>query len=99
MITVLHEIGLHMNAGTIHKDSFKIVYVAPMKALAAEVSCTFGNRLADLGIQVRSASFPACPLKLDGFLLFLHCVLYACCCAPFVQIGVSSLENRRHTSG
>lgn len=53
MITVLHEIGLHMSSGSIQKDNFKIVYVAPMKALAAEVSTTFGRRLADLGIQVR----------------------------------------------
>lgn len=53
MITVLHEISKHMIGGKIQKDNFKIVYVAPMKALAAEVSRTFGNRLSDLGIQVR----------------------------------------------
>lgn len=53
MISVLHEIALHMTAGKIQKDEFKIVYVAPMKALAAEVARTFSNRLSDLGIQVR----------------------------------------------
>jgi activating signal cointegrator complex subunit 3 len=52
MITVLHEIGLHMDSGQIHKDDFKIVYVAPMKALAAEVTRNFGGRLAGLGLQV-----------------------------------------------
>lgn len=35
MMTVLHEIGQHMMGNTIRKDEFKIVYVAPMKALAA----------------------------------------------------------------
>ena len=34
-------------------DDFKIVYVAPMKALAAEVTDKIGRRLAWLGIQVR----------------------------------------------
>lgn len=32
---------------------FKIVYVAPMKALAAEMARNFGERLKPLGIQVR----------------------------------------------
>lgn len=35
------------------KDDFKIVYVAPMKALAAEIVEKMGKRLAWLGIQVR----------------------------------------------
>ena len=34
-------------------DEFKIVYVAPMKALAAEITEKLGKRLAWLGIQVR----------------------------------------------
>ncbi|KAI5309943.1 hypothetical protein KEM55_002075, partial [Ascosphaera atra] len=34
-------------------DDFKIVYVAPMKALAAEVTEKLGKRLAWLGIQAR----------------------------------------------
>lgn len=52
MITVLHEIGKHITAGNIQKGDFKIVYVAPMKALAAEVARTFGSRLSELRIQV-----------------------------------------------
>ncbi|KAF2859304.1 Sec63-domain-containing protein [Piedraia hortae CBS 480.64] len=36
-----------------HLDDFKIVYVAPMKALAAEVTEKLGKRLAWLGIKVR----------------------------------------------
>jgi len=35
------------------KENFKIVYVAPMKALAAEIVEKMGKRLAWLGIQVR----------------------------------------------
>ncbi|KAL8953945.1 MAG: hypothetical protein Q9222_000232 [Ikaeria aurantiellina] len=38
---------------TVHAEDFKIVYVAPMKALAAEITQKLGNRLAWLGIQVR----------------------------------------------
>ncbi|KAJ9632227.1 putative steryl acetyl hydrolase mug81 [Taxawa tesnikishii (nom. ined.)] len=37
----------------VHLEDFKIVYVAPMKALAAEVTEKLGKRLAWLGIQVR----------------------------------------------
>ena len=32
---------------------FQIIYVAPMKALAAEMVKTFGKRLAPLGVTVR----------------------------------------------
>ena len=37
----------------VHSDDFKIVYVAPMKALAAEITEKLGKRLAWLRIQVR----------------------------------------------
>ena len=39
--------------GVVKRDSFKVVYVAPMKALAAEMTANFGKRLAPLGITVR----------------------------------------------
>lgn len=32
-------------------NNFKVVYVAPMKALAAEVTAAFSKRLAPLGEQ------------------------------------------------
>ncbi|KAN0068688.1 Sec63 Brl domain containing protein [Elaphomyces granulatus] len=38
---------------TVQLDDFKIVYVAPMKALAAEVTMKLGKRLAWLGVRVR----------------------------------------------
>lgn len=34
-------------------ENFKIVYVAPMKALAAEMVENFGKRLAGLGVVVK----------------------------------------------
>ena len=43
------QVGANMKNGMVDKDSFKIVYVAPMKALAAEMTATFGKRLASLG--------------------------------------------------
>lgn len=39
LMTMLHEIGQHRREdGTIDTEGFKIVYVAPMKALVQEVS-------------------------------------------------------------
>ena len=38
---------------TLAREDFKIIYVAPMKALAAEVTAKLGKRLAWLGIKVR----------------------------------------------
>lgn len=52
MISVLHEIKQHFRDGILHKE-FKIVYVAPMKALAAEVTATFSHRLSPLNLVVK----------------------------------------------
>lgn len=43
------QIGVNMRAGVIQRQAFKVVYVAPMKALAAEVTSTFSKRLSALG--------------------------------------------------
>jgi hypothetical protein len=53
MLTILNTISQHRNNDVIEKDDFKIVYVAPMKALAAEVVRKFEKRLKYLKIQVR----------------------------------------------
>lgn len=53
MIAVLHEVKQHFRDGILHKNEFKIVYVAPMKALAAEVTSTFSRRLSPLNLVVR----------------------------------------------
>ncbi|KAM6936460.1 activating signal cointegrator 1 complex subunit 3 isoform 1-T1 [Lycodopsis pacificus] len=54
MLAVLHEIHQHLQpGGVIKKDEFKIIYVAPMKALAAEMTKYFSKRLEPLGITVK----------------------------------------------
>ena len=53
MMTVLHEVGANFLGGVLQREQFKIVYVAPMKALAAEVTSTFSRRLQGLGVVVR----------------------------------------------
>lgn len=63
MLAILHTIGnnitshLHDQPGAtefiVNREDFKIIYVAPMKALAAEITEKLGKRLAWLGVQVR----------------------------------------------
>lgn len=53
MISVLREISQHVRNGKVQSRDFKIIYVAPMKALAAEVTGAFARRLAPLGLCVR----------------------------------------------
>ncbi|KAL2874482.1 putative steryl acetyl hydrolase mug81 [Colletotrichum sp. CLE4] len=63
MLTVLQTIGHYCTPNPIedmtatdfavHLQDFKIVYVAPMKALAAEITEKLGKRLAWLGIKCR----------------------------------------------
>ncbi|KAI9682874.1 MAG: DEIH-box ATPase [Trizodia sp. TS-e1964] len=54
MLTILREIGKYRNpeTGAIRLDDFKIVYVAPLKALVQEQVGNFGGRLAPYGIKV-----------------------------------------------
>ena len=63
MLTILYTISKNIIPNPIEEptatdfvvmaNDFKIVYVAPMKALAAEITGKLGTRLAWLGIQVR----------------------------------------------
>lgn len=56
VLTVLRAIANAMGEGGLEdldRESFKVVYVAPMKALVAEVVENLGKRLADLGMVVR----------------------------------------------
>ncbi|KAI5074534.1 hypothetical protein GOP47_0010495 [Adiantum capillus-veneris] len=54
MLTILHEIGIHRKEdGTIDLSGFKVVYVAPMKALVAEVVGNLSKRLESYGITVK----------------------------------------------
>jgi pre-mRNA-splicing helicase BRR2 len=54
MLTILREIGNNRDeaTGQIKVDDFKIVYVAPMKALVSEMVGNFGQRLQSFGIRV-----------------------------------------------
>ncbi|XP_030492966.2 DExH-box ATP-dependent RNA helicase DExH12 [Cannabis sativa] len=58
VLTILQQLGLHMNKedGTINHNDYKIVYVAPMKALVAEVVGNLSNRLQHYGVTVRELS-------------------------------------------
>ncbi|KAK7206302.1 Sec63 Brl domain-containing protein [Myxozyma melibiosi] len=63
MLTILHAISMHCtpspfaepnaDAYKIEKNDFKVVYVAPLKALAAEIVEKLGKRLKWLGISVK----------------------------------------------
>ena len=54
MLTILNELGRWRDesTGTFGLDSFKIVYVAPMKALVQEMVGNFNSRLGPFGIKV-----------------------------------------------
>jgi pre-mRNA-splicing helicase BRR2 len=54
MLTMLREIGKHRNprTGEIALDDFKIIYIAPLKALVQEQVGNFGKRLEPYGIKV-----------------------------------------------
>ncbi|THH02446.1 hypothetical protein EW026_g463 [Hermanssonia centrifuga] len=60
MLTVLRVLDQHRSptgvqslGASINRDDFKIIYVAPMKALAAEIVRKLGKRLQWLSIRVR----------------------------------------------
>eukprot|EP00898_Chlorokybus_atmophyticus_P007000 jgi/Chlat1/7300/Chrsp58S06941 len=54
MLAILHQIGLHRKEdGTVDLAAFKCVYVAPMKALVAELVGNLQNRLQSYGISVK----------------------------------------------
>ncbi|KAF7411272.1 hypothetical protein HZH66_000168 [Vespula vulgaris] len=52
MLSIIHEIRQHMTQDAA-QNQFKIIYIAPMKALAAEMTANFSKRLNRLGISVR----------------------------------------------
>lgn len=63
MLAILNAIGHNIRPNpaenpevtnfTVDSEDFKVIYVAPMKALAAEITEKLGKRLAWLGINVR----------------------------------------------
>lgn len=53
MLTIVNQIRQNIINGVLKKDDFKIVYIAPMKALASEMVANFSKRLEPLGIVVK----------------------------------------------
>ncbi|KYM94799.1 Activating signal cointegrator 1 complex subunit 3 [Cyphomyrmex costatus] len=53
MLTVVHQLKQNIRDGQLEKNQFKIIYVAPMKALAAEMTGNFNKKLGPLGVCVR----------------------------------------------
>ncbi|KAG6487258.1 DExH-box ATP-dependent RNA helicase DExH12-like [Zingiber officinale] len=56
MLTILQQLGLNMKDGILDTSKFKIVYVAPMKALVAEVVGNLSHRLKSFNIVVKELS-------------------------------------------
>ncbi|KAL6142963.1 hypothetical protein ACLB2K_061238 [Fragaria x ananassa] len=57
VLTILQQLALNMNEdGSINHNAYKIVYVAPMKALVAEVVGNLSSRLQEYGVMVRELS-------------------------------------------
>lgn len=57
LLTMLQEIGQHLRLdGSVDPTSFKIVYVAPMKALVQECVMKFTKALAPYGLKVAELS-------------------------------------------
>jgi len=54
LLTIMHQVGIYTKAdGTINTDAFKVIYIAPMKALVAEIVGNFSLRLKPYGLVVR----------------------------------------------
>ncbi|OVA00708.1 Helicase [Macleaya cordata] len=57
MLTILQQIARHRNLdGSFNHSNYKIVYVAPMKALVAEVVGNLSNRLQHYDVKVNELS-------------------------------------------
>ncbi|XP_070003748.1 DExH-box ATP-dependent RNA helicase DExH12-like [Nicotiana sylvestris] len=57
MFTILQQIALNSNEdGSFNHNNYKIVYVAPMKALVAEVVGNLSKRLEHYGVKVKELS-------------------------------------------
>ena len=57
LMTILNQLGQHRREdGSFDLDAFKVVYIAPMKALVQECVLSFGKKLAPFGIKVAEMS-------------------------------------------
>jgi pre-mRNA-splicing helicase BRR2 len=54
LLTMLQVIGKYINkSGKVELNKFKMVYIAPMKALVSELVGNFNSKLEPLGIKVK----------------------------------------------
>ena len=53
MLSIMQQVGMCIEGGVLNRESLKVVYIAPMKALAQEIVGKFAKALAPLGLQVR----------------------------------------------
>lgn len=53
MLTFLQLVKQNIHDGVLDKQAIKVIYIAPMKALAQEVVAKFSERLAPLGLVVK----------------------------------------------
>ena len=53
LLAMLHSIKQYLHMERVKIDEFKIVYVAPMKALAAEIVSKMSERLGGVGMVVK----------------------------------------------
>ena len=58
LMAILREIKQHLTGGRLDRDQFKIIYVAPMKALAAEV-CMLAHCVASPSPRPPPVTAPA----------------------------------------
>lgn len=56
LMTVAHQIKSSIQDNVLHLEQFKIVYICPMKALAAEITRKFSHCLRHLGVKVKEVS-------------------------------------------
>lgn len=56
LMTIVHQIKNFVEDKVLHLEKFKIVYICPMKALAAEITRKFSHCLGYLGIKVKEVS-------------------------------------------
>lgn len=57
LLCMLNEIGKHLSEdGSVNLNAFKMVYIAPMKALVQECVLSFSKKLQPFGITVRELS-------------------------------------------
>ena len=53
MLSMMQQVGVCLEEGVLQRERLKMVYVAPMKALAQEIVAKFSKALAPLALRVR----------------------------------------------